>query len=66
MLRCSRFLPALILSFGYACIVPVSILVKMHSAGWHWIWNDTAYGFSMLLVSRSLSRFSREYWISTF
>lgn len=50
MLRCSRFVPALILSFAYACVVPVSILVRMHSAGLPWIWNDTAFGFFMLVV----------------
>jgi hypothetical protein len=50
MLRCSRFLPALIITFAYACIVPASILVRMHSAGWRWIWNDPAFGFFMVLV----------------
>lgn len=50
MLRCSRFLPALVITFVYACIVPASILVRMHSAGWRWIWNDTAFGFFMVVV----------------
>jgi hypothetical protein len=50
MLRCSRFLPALIIAFVYACVAPISILAKMHSAGWHWVWNDTVYGFFMLMV----------------
>jgi hypothetical protein len=50
MLRCSRFLPALLIAFGYALIVPVSILVRMRWAGWRWIWNDTAFGFFMVVV----------------
>ena len=50
MLRCSRFLPALAVAFAYACIVPISMLARMHGAAWHWIWNDTVFGFFMLLV----------------
>jgi hypothetical protein len=50
MLRCSRFLPALIIAFVYASIAPISILARMRGAGWHWIWNDTVFGFFMLLV----------------
>lgn len=50
MLRCSRFLPALLMAFAYALIVPLSILARLRSAGWRWIWNDTAFGFFMLVV----------------
>jgi hypothetical protein len=50
MLRCSRFLPALLTAFTYALVAPVSILVRMHSAGWRWIWNDSAFGFFMVVV----------------
>ncbi|HLK03270.1 MAG TPA: hypothetical protein VKT53_02435 [Candidatus Acidoferrum sp.] len=50
MVKCSRFLPALILAFLYACIAPTSILLRMGSAGWRWVWNDLAFGFFMLLV----------------
>jgi hypothetical protein len=50
MVRCSRFLPALLITFAYAWIIPVAILLRMHSAGWQWISNDFAFGFFMLLV----------------
>lgn len=50
MLRCTRFLPALLIAFAYALIAPLSILARMHSRGWRWIWNDTAFGFFMVVV----------------
>ena len=46
----SRFFPALIASFLYACIVPAAIRLRMGPQGWHWIWNDPAFGFFMVLV----------------
>jgi hypothetical protein len=50
MPKCSRFVPALIVTFAYALIVPISILVRMGRTGWPWVWNETAFGFFMVLV----------------
>ena len=50
MLRCSRFIPALLIAFVYALIVPLSILARMGRAGWPWVWNETAFGFFMVVV----------------
>lgn len=50
MLKCSRFAPALTVTFLYAVIVPLSILIRMGRAGWPWVWNETAFGFFMVLV----------------
>jgi hypothetical protein len=50
MLRCSRFLPALAAAFLYALVAPLSILVRMGGSGWHWVWNDPAFGFFMVAI----------------
>jgi hypothetical protein len=46
----SRFLPTLVITFLYACIVPAAIRLRMGHQGWHWIWNDLAFGFFMMGV----------------
>lgn len=50
MPTCKRFVPILVGVFLYALIVPTAILARMGSAGWHWIWNDPAFGFFMVAV----------------
>jgi len=50
MPKCSRFTPALIVSFLYALVAPLSIVIRMKSLGWHWVWNDPAFGFFMVCV----------------
>lgn len=50
MVRCSRFLPALVIAFVYATIAPISILLRMGSSGWPWIINDAAFGFFMMVM----------------
>jgi len=44
------FVPILVAVFSYALIIPSAILVRMGAAGWHWIWNDPAFGFFMVTV----------------
>ena len=50
MPTCKRFVPILVAVFLYALIVPIAILIRMGGAGWHWIWNDPAFGFFMVAV----------------
>jgi hypothetical protein len=50
MPSCQRFVPILVGGFLYALIVPIAILARMGSGGWHWIWNDPAFGFFMVAV----------------
>jgi len=45
-----RFLWALVIVLLYACIIPASIRMRMGPDGWHWIWNDLAFGFFMVGV----------------
>lgn len=50
MPNCKRFIPALFITFGYSCLVPFAIRIRMGTQGWHWIWNDLAFGFFMVCV----------------
>src|SRR5438067_237430 len=50
MVRCSRFLPALIVSWLYAMVVPVAILTRVGAPGWLLIWNEPAFGFFMVTI----------------
>jgi len=50
MPTCKRFVPILVAVFFYALIVPIAIHARMGSVGWHWIWNDPAFGFFMVAV----------------
>lgn len=50
MPTCKRFVPVFVITLVYALIVPVSILARMGRDGWHWVWNEPAFGFFMVAV----------------
>jgi hypothetical protein len=50
MVSCSRFKPALIVAFFYACLAPLAIWLRMRSASFYWIGNETAFCFFMLFI----------------
>jgi hypothetical protein len=50
MVLCSRFKPALLITFLYACLAPLTILLRMRGAAFYWIGNETAFCFFMLFV----------------
>jgi hypothetical protein len=50
MVTCSRFRPALLIAGLYGALVPAAILIRLGKAGWHWVWNEPAFGFFMVIV----------------
>lgn len=50
LVSCWRFKPALIIVFLYACPAPLTIWLRMRSASFYWIGNETAFCFFMLFI----------------
>jgi hypothetical protein len=50
LVSCSRFKPTLIIAFFYACLAPLTIWLRMRSASFYWIGNETAFCFFMLFI----------------
>ncbi len=71
LVSCSRFKPVLIIAFFYACLAPLVIWLRMRSAAFYWIGNETAFCFFMLSFFLSPSRsslvsFSPPCWLRPF
>jgi hypothetical protein len=47
MIKCSRFLPSLLVAFTYALLAPLTIWLRMRAGAWYWVRNDTAFGFML-------------------
>lgn len=50
MVVCSRFKPALLITFLYALLAPLIIWLRMGSAAFYWIGNETAFCFFMPFI----------------